>query len=65
MRRADANEAGGKLVEIRFSDADRAGIEEKLHDRRIRFRHVGKSGQAAVVGSPATSMLSFTAKGIP
>ena len=41
------------------------GRLKPLDDRRRAFRHVSEGRAARVVGSPATSMLSLTANGMP
>ena len=61
-RRARADEAGRELVEVGLADDDRARVDERLHRGRARRRVDERTpGWPAVVGMPATSMLSFTA----
>ena len=66
VRRADADEAGGELVEVGLADDDRAGGDERGDGRRVdvggRRRRPGSRRSS---GSPATSMLSFTASVVP
>ena len=63
--RPHADEPGRELVEVGLADRDRPGRPQPRHREGVRLRQVAKAGQAAVVGSPATSMLSLTAKGTP
>ena len=43
----------------------RPGVEQPLHRGRRPVAGSVSAGQAAVVGTPATSMLSLTANGTP
>ena len=63
--RTHADQAGGELIEIGLADDDGAGRAQPRHRGRILRRVIAKAGQAAVVGRPATSILSFTATGTP
>ncbi|MHC2301922.1 hypothetical protein ACVJBD_006188 [Rhizobium mongolense] len=63
--RADADEAGRELVEVGLADHQSAGLFQQADDSRVVFRQVGIVREAAVVGMPATSILSFTAIGMP
>jgi len=58
--------AGGKLIQIRFTDEECASGNQFLNDRRRCVGVKAKSGQPTVVGIPAKkSILSFDANGIP
>ena len=64
--RACSGEAGCELIEIGFSETDRAGGRQALDaDSQIASGIWLNEAQAAVVGIPATSMLSLTPKGTP
>ena len=73
VRAADADEPGGELVEVGLAEHHGARVDQRL-DRRARSTAAGPGrpagsvaydGHAAVVGSPATSMLSLTATVTP
>ena len=66
MRRPHTDESGGELVEVGLADRDCASRPAAVRPKRRRAAgQYEKAGQAAVVGQPATSILSLTAKGMP
>ena len=66
VRRAGADQAGGELVEVGLADDDRARRRAAGRRRRRRRRaRTPRPGTPAVVGTPATSMLSLTTNGMP
>ena len=67
VRRARADQARGELVHVRLADRAARPPPARRRDRRRRCRaaRAAKAGTPAVVGMPATSMLSLTANGTP
>ena len=66
VRAAHADQAGRELIQIGLAEQQRALIQQALHRGRRRRRTCRRNpDSAAVVGRPATSILSFTANGTP